>query len=94
MKLIIIVKISFNLFTSIFKINVSAVNSLLTSQDFSIFTDIVPIAFDLNITIDTKVDTITVLIVKVAIVSKIVENLASLVGIEVDLFTVNCLRTS
>ena len=31
---------------------------------------------------------------KVAIVSKIVENLASLVGIEVDLFTVNCLRTS
>ena len=72
----------------------SAVNSLLTSQDFSIFTDIVPVAFDLNITIDTKVDTITVLIVKVAIVSKIVENLASLVGIEVDLFTVNCLRTS
>ena len=94
MKLIIIVKISFNLFTFIFKINVSAVNSLLTSQDFSIFTDIVPVAFDLNITIDTKVDTITVLIVKVAIVSKIVENLASLVGIEVDLFTVNCLRTS
>ena len=94
MKLIFIVKISFNLFATIFKINVSAVNSLLTSQDFSIFTDIVPVAFDLNITIDTKVDTITVLIVKVAIVSKIVENLASLVGIEVDLFTVNCLRTS
>ena len=94
MKLFVVVKISFNLFTTIFKINVSAVNSLLTSQDFSIFTDIVPVAFDLNITIDTKVDTITVLIVKIAIVSKIVENLASLVGIEVDLFTVNCLRTS
>ena len=94
MKLIVIVKISLNLDTVVVKVDMSAINSLLTSQEFSIFTDIVPIAFDLNITIDTKVNTITVLIVKVAIVSKIVENLASLVGIEVDLFTVNCLRTS
>ena len=94
MKLIFIVKISFNLFTSIFKINVSSINNVFTGYNFSIVTDIVPIVSDLNITIGTKINTISVLTVKVTIVSKIVENLASLVGIEVDLFTVNCLRTS
>ena len=93
MELIFIVKISLNLDTVVVKVDMSTINSLFTFQDLSIVTDVVPISFDLNITICTKVDTITVLIVKVTIITKIVENLASLVFIEVDLFTVNCLRT-
>jgi len=84
MKLFVVVKISFHLDTVVVKVDMSAINSLLTSQDFSIFTDIVPVAFDLNITIDTKVDTITVLIVKVAIVVNIITFISMSVGVVGD----------
>ena len=49
MKLFVVVKISFHLDTFIAKVDMSAINSLFICQDFSIVTDVVPVAFDLNI---------------------------------------------
>ena len=90
MELLIVIKSPFDLFTVTIKIDMSIINGLFTSQNFSIVTNIVPIFSNLNITVSTKVCKVTIMVIVVT-VTKIIKKLMTVIIAEVYGVTTDCL---